>query len=357
MTTRPIRLLIVEDSAASRELLQHIFGKDEGIEVAGVARDGEEAVALAAELGPDVITMDIHLPKLNGFETTRRIMESNPAPIIIVSASADPGDVRKAFQVMDAGAVAVLETPRGLGDPRHDAMAAKLVRTVKLMSEVRVVKRTRRSLPPTNEPVAVATPVQTNRQIDLIAIGASTGGPPALHTILSGLKTTDRPPILIVQHIAGGFVQGLVDWLAQSTGLSVVLASDGVRPLPGHVYIAPDELHMIVEKSGLIALSDHPPDNGLRPAVSRLFESVAEVFGPAAVGVLLTGMGVDGAAGLKQMRDRGAVTFAQDRESSVVFGMPGEAVKIGAAEHVLSPVRIAATLDTLLNKNKQADRK
>lgn len=352
MNERKIRVLIVEDSAVSRQVLQHVMGRDPQLEVVGVACNGEEALLKVAELSPDVITMDIHLPKLNGFETTRRIMETKPVPIIIVSASADPADVRKAFRVMDAGAVAVLETPRGPGHPRHEMMAARLVRTIKLMSEVRVVKRSHRA----TQRLMVAPPAvqPPGAHIDLIAMGASTGGPPVLQTILGGLSKNQNVPILIVQHIAAGFAQGLVEWLAASTKRPVELAVHDLRPRPGHVYIAPDNHHLVVTKAGRLALTTDPPDNGLRPAVSHLFRSVAECFGPRAIGVLLTGMGRDGAEELKLMRARGAVTFAQDQESAVVFGMCGEAVKIDAARYVLPPLRIAQTIDMLLNKNSQA---
>ena len=346
-----MRVMIVEDSAVARELLRHVLESDPEIEVVGVACDGEEALVKAAQMQPHVITMDIHMPELNGYDTTRRIMETQPVPIIIVSASADPNDVRKAFRVMDAGAVAMVETPRGLAHPEHRRMASKLVRTVKLMSEIKVIKRWRRPAPA--ESAAVPESIKAlaaKRKIELVVIGASTGGPPVLHTILGSLEKNLNVPILIVQHIAAGFVQGLVEWLAQSSGVPIHLATHGVRPQPGNVYIAPDGAHMVVEKSGRIALTDDAPDEGLRPAVSHLFRSVAETFGDRAAGILLTGMGRDGAAELKLMRDRGAVTIAQNRESSVVFGMPGEAVKLEAAAYVLPPAGIAAVLDMLLHK-------
>src|SRR5581483_2359470 len=316
MTQRKIRVLIVEDSAVSRELLTHILQSDPEIEVAGMARDGEEAIAETLRLKPDVITMDIHMPKLNGFDTTRRIMEMQPVPIIIVSSSADPNDVQKAFRVMDAGAVAILETPRGTAHPEHNWMAAKLVRTVKLMSEIKVVKRWRRTPPRATKPPQSVQLLSATRSFELVAIGASTGGPAVLHSILGSIQKFPPVPILIVQHIASGFVQGFADWLAHSTGLPVHLANHGDKPQAGHVYVAPDGHHMVMDNTGRIALRADPPENGLRPAVSPFFNSVAQVFGDRAIGILLTGMGRDGADGLKAMRDRGAVTIAQDQQSS-----------------------------------------
>jgi len=367
---KKIRVFMVEDSAVARAMLVHVLRSDPELEVVGCAADGEEAMqklgALDEAQWPHVITMDIHMPKMDGFETTRRIMETHPVPIVVVSASARPDDTEQAFRVMDAGAVSILEKPPGIGHRDHAETCAKLIRTVKLMSEIRVVKRWRRpraekissapgattefngALNSEVSSLAAIKPAAASR-IELVAIGASTGGPPVLGTILGAMRKNFRVPILIVQHIAPGFVGGLVEWLAHTTGQQVHLAEHGMRPASGHVYVAPDDKHLTVENSGRIFLSDAPTENGLRPAVSVLFRSVAKNFGSHAAGVLLTGMGRDGADELKTMRERGAITFAQDRESSIIFGMPGEAVKLGAATHVLPPLAIAAALDTLLN--------
>ena len=271
----------------------------------------------------------------------------------MVTASADPADVEKAFRVMEAGAVAILEKPHGPGNPRHLAMASKLVQTVRAMSEVRVIKRwARRAASAASKPLEPAIAASdTLTKIELVAIGASTGGPLVLQTILAGFSRDFPVPILIVQHIAAGFVGGFVEWLARTVSLPVHIAANGARMLAGHVYIAPDGQHMGVEQNGRVSLVTAPAENGLRPAVSWLFRSVAENFGPRAAGILLTGMGADGAAELRLMRDRGALTIAQDRESCVVFGMPGEAVKLDAAVHVLPPQRIVATLDAIVRSS------
>ena len=342
-----IRVLIVEDSVVVRELLVRILESDPAICVAGCARDGAEAVAKLAETKPDVVTMDIHMPRMDGIEATRKIMETHPVPIIIVSASCDPNDVTQSFRALEAGAVALIEKPPGVGAPGHGDAARKLIETVKAMAEVRVVKRW------TRERMA-ARPAPARRveavDIELVAIGASTGGPPALHTILAALPKPFPVPIVIVQHIAGGFVQGLADWLSQTTGATVRLASDGEQARPGHVYLASDGCHLRFAKRGRISCADDEPENGLRPAVSCLFRSIAEVYGKRAVGVLLTGMGRDGAAELKRMRDCGAVTIAQDKASAVVNGMPGAAVELDAAAHVCAPAEIAALLRELTLK-------
>ncbi|MFH1569292.1 MAG: chemotaxis-specific protein-glutamate methyltransferase CheB [Gemmatimonadota bacterium] len=348
-----IEVLVVEDSAVVREFLTHILDSDPGIHVVGTAQDGEEAVKAVAQTKPDVITMDINMPKLDGFEATRRIMETCPTPIVIVSGSWDTGEVATAFRAVEAGALAVLARPLGLGHPDHAKTAGELVQTVKLMSEVKVVRRwphLRR------EPVVLPAPpgMQVRRaaaDVRLVAIGASTGGPQVLQTILSDLPKSYPVPVLIVQHIAAGFVQGLVEWLAQTSGFPVHVAIHGERLLPGHAYVAPDGLHLGVDgNGGGIALSTGEPENGLRPAVSHLFRSVSRAYGPHAVGVLLTGMGKDGAQELKEMREAGALTLAQDKHSSVVFGMPGEAVALEAAVHVLAPEAIGRVLASLADR-------
>ena len=353
-----IKVLVVEDSAVVREFLVHVLGSDPGIRIVGTACDGEDALQAVAHLQPDVITMDIHMPKLDGLETTRRIMETHPAPIVIVSGSTDPHEVATTFRAMEVGALAVLRRPAGIGHPDHEATAKELVLTVKLMSEVRVVRRWPRVLPgtsvrPPSEPLVAQAP----GEVRVIAIGASTGGPPVVQTILRGLPTDFPAPVLIVQHMAVGFTAGFVEWLAQSSGLPVHIAAHGESMLPGHVYVAPDQFQMRVERGGTIVLSKDEPENGLRPSVSYLFRSLAEVYGGQAVAGLLTGMGRDGAEELKLLRDKGAVTFAQDKESSVVHGMPGEAIKLDAATLVLPPEKIAATLTSLANRKNQGDRR
>ena len=342
-----IKVLVVEDSVVVRELLVRILESDPAIQVVGFASDGAQAITALAELKPDVVTMDIHMPRMDGYEATRRIMEKSPVPIVIVSASCDPTDVKESFRALEAGAVALLEKPPGPGAPGYESAARKLIETVKAMSEVRVIKRWSR------ERMAAAPAPRAHiarGEIEVVAIGASTGGPPALNTILTALPKPFPAPIVIVQHIAGGFVKGLADWLAQCAGIPVHLAREGEILLPGNVYLAPDDCHMRFTKRGRISCAADEPENGLRPAVSCLFRSVAEVFGKRAVGVLLTGMGRDGADELKLMRDRGAVTIAQDKASSVVHGMPGAAVELDAAMHICAPAEIAALLHELTKK-------
>ena len=344
------KVLIVEDSAVVRDFLVHTLSADPAIEVVGTAGDGEEAIDAVKGLKPDVITMDIRMPKINGIQATRKIMETYPTPIVIVSGSLDGV---MSFRAMEAGALAVLQKPLGLGHPEHEATARQLVQTLKLMSEVKVVRRWARlqeAIIPAAQLQADAKAVQTSAEIKVIAIGASTGGPIVLRTILAALPDDFPLPVLIVQHIAAGFIQGFAEWLAESTGFPVHIAAHSEHLKPGHACVAPDGFHMGVETGGRIALSRAAPDKGLRPSVSYLFRSVAKVYGPSAVGVLLTGMGKDGAEELKLMREKGAVTIVQDEASSIVHGMPGEAINLDAAAHILAPEKIAAALANLASK-------
>jgi two-component system chemotaxis response regulator CheB len=350
-----ITVLIVEDSPVARDFLQHILSADPDIQVIGTAHDGEAAIDAVQRRKPDVITMDIYMPKMNGLEATRKIMQTHPTPIVIVSSSVHPDEVATTFRAIEAGALAVMPRPHGIGHPEHEAAAQELVQTVKLMSEVKVVRRWPRlrseasgpSPPKGNIPRA---PID----IQIVAIGASTGGPLALRTILSGLPNDFPVPVLIVQHMACGFVQGFSEWLAQSSGFPVHVAADGEYLLPGHAYVAPDSFHMKVGMGHRVALSQEAPENGLRPSVSHLLQSVAHVYGHHAVGVLLTGMGKDGAEALKVLKDTGAITMAQDKDSAVVHGMPGEAIKLDAATYVLPPDKMAAMLTSLVQKKGTA---
>ncbi len=347
--TKLIKVLVVEDSPVVREFLVYLLGRDPDIRVVGTANNGEEALEAVKRYRPDVITMDIHMPKMDGLEATRRIMETEPVPIVIVSGSVDSHENTKTFRAMEAGALAVLRRPAGIGHPDYENNARELIQTVKLMSEVKVVRRWQKTRREPALPSATKPLVEKVAKVKVIALGASTGGPPVLQTILAKLPRDFPLPILIVQHMASGFTASFVEWLAQSSGLPVHVATHGEPMLPGHVYVAPDECQMKVVHGGKIVLTQDVPENGLRPSVSYLFRSLATVYGSDVVAGLLTGMGRDGAEELKRLRDKGAITIAQDNESSVVHGMPGEAIKLDAATYILAPDKISAVLVSLAN--------
>lgn len=345
---RPIRLMVVEDSPSVREFLLYLFASDQEIQVIATANNGEEALKAVKLHSPDVITMDLHMPKMDGYAATRAIMESYPTPIVIVTGSASAKEMPTTLSALQAGALAVMKRPEGIGHPNHAATARELIQTVKLMSEIRVVKRWARTavVPSVTPPSQESPPGQTSadHRARVVAIGSSTGGPLVLQRILAGLPRDFPLPIIIVQHIAQGFTEGFVQWLGEASGFQTAMASNGTTMAPGHAYIVPNGYQAHVDGYDHIELKKESSENGHCPSVSYLFRSVAEAYGSHAIGILLTGMGKDGAAELGLMRATGALTIAQDKDSSVVHGMPGAAIALGAATHVLAPDGIVQTL-------------
>jgi two-component system chemotaxis response regulator CheB len=344
-----IKVLVVDDSPVVRDLLKHILTLENEMVVIGEAKDGQEAVEFVERNKPDVITMDINMPRLNGFDATRQIMQKNPVPIVIVTASWDPSDLNKAWQAMEAGAVAAVEKPRYSTEENYRNNSKNIVDTVRLMSQVKVVRRWPKRKVAVTEVSADRTESRLSApRYEIVAIGASTGGPPVIKELLETLPENFSAPIAIVQHIARNFTAGLVEWLDRSTALKVRVAKNRESLEAGTVYVAPDGFQMKVDLSSHIILTDDPPENGLKPSVSYLFRSVADIFGKKAVGILLTGMGKDGANELRTLKDKGAITIAQDKETSVIHGMPGEAIKIGGATHIAAPDRIVGLLMRLI---------
>jgi len=333
-----IRVLVAEDSPTARELLVSLLRSDPELEVVGEAHNGEEAVAAVQRLHPDVVTMDVRMPILDGFEATRRIMTECPTPIVIVSASIDMRDVENSMRALRAGALAILPKPVGPRSPEFEREAQEFLSTVRSMSQVKVVRRwpERAARPPTE-----ARRAEVPR---ILAIAASTGGPPAIQTVLAGLPAAFPAPIVLVQHIAAGFVRGFAAWLDGSCPFQVSLGAEGMPLRAGAVHVAPDDCQMGLAAGEVLRLSSSPAVDGFRPSASYLFASVARAFGPAAVCVILTGMGKDGVAGLRAVRERGATILAQDEETCVVYGMPKAVVEAGLADEILPLHAIAPRL-------------
>lgn len=345
-----VRTLIVDDSLVVREYLKFILNSDTDIEIVGVAGDGWEGVEMAKKLRPDVITMDIQMPKLDGLRATRLIMESVPTPIVIVSANWEPGEIDLTFKALEMGAVTIIEKPRGLKHPDHKKMATNLIRTVKMMKGVTVERRnTQPSF--ANGRHATRKEVSASR-LNYVAIGSSTGGPLVLREILSNLPVDFPVPIFIVQHIAKGFTKGMIDWINDVTKLQLKFGENNEYPQAGTVYIAPDDYHMGISRGGRIVLSDDEKIKSLRPAVAYLFGSLAKNFADQTVAVLLTGMGADGATEMKALKDGGAITIAQSEASSTIFGMPKAAIEKGGATFVLDTADIPRKIIQILKSRK-----
>jgi len=340
-----IKVLVVDDSPTIRQVLVSMLQDEPGFQVVGQAQDGIEAVQLAARLRPDVITMDIRMPRMDGLQATRQIMGSTPTPIVVVAASIYDEDLNIAFNAVAAGALTVVEKPKGITPADFEAVRSQLVTTIRLMADVPVVT----IWPDRQRPAPVRTP---EAEFELIAIAASTGGPGVLRQILSALPGDLSVPVVITQHITQGFVQGFANWLDGATELEVAVAQHQEQIAPGRALIAPDDVHMTVTADGTTMLDRSPPIKGLRPSATLLFESVARSYGHTAVGVVLTGMGEDGATGLEELHRAGGLVIAQDQESCVVFGMPKAAIDLGVVDHVLLPDEISAMLVQIDQRNR-----
>ncbi len=352
-----IRVLIAEDSPTLRYLIRSVLESDPDLEVVGAASNGEEAWALLRELQPDIMTTDIRMPKLDGYGLIRKAMAEAPLPIVVLTSTASDAELGVTFHAVEAGALMVTGKPRGL--PGADPQADKLIRQVKAMARVKVVRR-RRQLRKTERATAPRRPAAHRpgpRRVRVIGMGASTGGPPAIQLILKRLPADLPVPIVVVQHISAGFMTGMARWLNDTTPPRVCIAEDGAALRAGTVYLAPDAHHTRVAADGLIRLSDCAPVGGHRPSATVLFESLARAYGPSAVGVLLTGMGSDGASGMKDLHDAGAMTLAQNEETCVVFGMPKQAITLGGVDEVLAVDRIPGRLVELATADAESYRR
>ncbi|MEW5728100.1 MAG: chemotaxis-specific protein-glutamate methyltransferase CheB [Pseudomonadota bacterium] len=340
-----IRVLIVEDSLVVRELLKHIVGSDPRFEVVGAVDSAEEGLRLLDVLQPDVISLDIRLPGMNGLDATLQIMARRPTPIVVVAANVDDDELNIAMNALRAGALAVVEKPVGVTNAAFEAMAARLCTQLAIMSQVKVVpQRIDRGLRfGTAEP-----PVQRRAGASYTTVGivSSTGGPQALTQLLGALGPGFPLPILLVQHITTSFLEGFVSWLAGVTPFAVRIAAADEVPEPGRVYLPPADRHLAL-RGGRLTILDTAPVCSQKPSGSVLLSSLAKDAGRRGIGVVLTGMGADGADGLLEMYRAGAQTIVQDEATSVVYGMPAAAAKLGAAREILPLGDIATRLRAL----------
>jgi two-component system chemotaxis response regulator CheB len=347
-----IRVVVAEDSLTVRKRLVDVLSEDPGIEVIGEAADGKRAIELCTTLRPDVMTVDMNMPGMSGLAVTEYVMAYCPTPILIVSASTNRGEMYKTFEALAAGAVDVLDKP--LGNEEANAWERKLLSTIKLVARIRVITHPKGRLSlwagrpesPLDAPAVPAAVAGSAGRYELVALGASTGGPSALVDILRGLPRDYPLPILLVLHIGAPFGVGFAEWLDGQSPIRVMEAKDG-EPLPrpgeARVVMAPPDQHLVV-RHGRLRLTADPERHSCRPSVDVLFESIAAELGRRVAACLLTGMGRDGASGLLAIRQAGGRTIAQDEATSVVFGMPREAIVLGAADSILPLDAIAPAL-------------
>jgi two-component system, chemotaxis family, protein-glutamate methylesterase/glutaminase len=341
---KSIRVLIVDDSALVRKILSEILGEADGIEVVGTAQDPYVARERIKELNPDVLTLDVEMPRMDGLTFLRNLMRLRPMPVVMVSSLTARG-AEVTLQALELGAVDFVRKPeRDLVHGLHE-YANELVDKIRMASVARV--RTLATPAPSVATIIPQRSLQSFRTTDrILAIGASTGGTEAIKEVLLRLPP-DSPGVVIAQHIPPGFSAAFAERMNRQTGLVVKEAADGDRVMSGHAYIAPGDRHLLLVRDGAryaCRLTQDELVNRHRPSVDVLFRSVAQAAGVNASAALLTGMGADGAQGLKELRDMGVHTIAQDEATSVVWGMPGEAVKRGAAVEVLPLQDVAAAL-------------
>jgi two-component system, chemotaxis family, protein-glutamate methylesterase/glutaminase len=339
-----IRILVVDDSPSTRQTIVELINKAEDMQVVGEGATGLDAVRLNYSLQPHVIAMDCHMPLMDGLQATRVIMQENPTRVVILQEPTQVYDAEWSAQITAVGAL------DSCTKPVDEAGGELLLKTLRAMSQVGVVRLTRRA---GDVPEEILNLPGMIRRPEIVLIVSSTGGPPALETILSMLPPDFPLPIAVVQHISDEFVDSMTNWLNDVTPFVIKMAEAGERPQPGHIYIAPIGVHLRIAFNGRFSLEQDTENYRHIPSGDVLLESAAQVYGPSAIGIVLTGMGIDGAAGLTKLRENGGHTIVQDEATSVVFGMPKAAIEMGGSEYIMPLDSIAPLLNRLARKEPQ----
>ena len=342
-----INVIIVDDSKVCTTLLNAILESEPSINVLACASDGMEALALTKALKPDLVIMDIFMPKMDGVKATQAIMEQCPTPILIISSSPNNAESDYVFEAIEAGALAFIEKPRGVLTDGFGEVERLIIYSIKALADVHVIRRriqTDRIPPP-----APKVEVKNTLGAKILALGSSLGGPETLRYIISALPATFPMPIIVTQHITKGFLPGMIKWLQRTSKVTLQIVSHYQKLYPGNVYFAADDHHLIIKKNVTpIALLDNRNlVEGFRPAINAMFSSLASSYPNESIGGLLTGMGKDGAEGLLKMKETGCITFAQSKATSIVYGMPGSAVSMNAALYSIDLEKIPEFLTTI----------
>jgi len=336
-----IRVLVVDDSALARDLIKAILSTDRDIRVIGEAVNGLDAIETSARLKPDIVTMDIEMPVMDGLRAIEEIMASNAVPILVVTTR---GDAHMAYAAITKGALDLVEKP----DVNVEG-AAEFISKIKLLSKIKVITHMKgKQRPGVKQPeLPIFNPTCGNGD-ELVAIASSSGGPEALSIVLSGLPEKLPCPVVIAQHMSDGFITGMVEWLRKTTLLNVKVGADGDALEAGTVYVSPSEKHMQIRRGRRISLTDRRAKDIYRPSCDKLLASAADVYGSRTIGIILTGMGSDGVLGIKSIKEAGGATIAQDQKTSVVFGMPRAAIEGGYVDSILPIEEISAGIVVLL---------
>ncbi|EAZ88528.1 chemotaxis-specific protein-glutamate methyltransferase CheB [Crocosphaera chwakensis] len=358
MTKPPIKVLLVDDSPVALKILQRLIDSSSDVQVIATASNGQEALELIPKVNPNVICTDFHMKGMDGLALTQKVMTKYPIPILIISNSVQEDDPGNIFKLLQAGAIDVFPKPITGQDSDYERIKNLLITKIKVLSGVSVFTKsfsqasqpqlkTLKSVP--NSSLNSINPTVDNHRspIKVVTIGASTGGPKALHQIIAPLPKNFPVPIICTQHISPGFLEGLVSWLESESQLKIKIAQAGEYPVPGTVYFAPDNYHLGLNSQGQFGHLNSAPVDGHRPSVTAMFESVAKFYRQGTVGVLLTGMGRDGARGMNAIAQAGGINIAQDEKSCTVFGMPKEAIALGVVNYVLPLQEIAPFLNKL----------
>jgi two-component system chemotaxis response regulator CheB len=328
MTTT--RVLLVDDSPIALRILMKILAREKDIEVVGSASDGRQALKMIASLNPAVVCTDFHMPGMDGLALVQNIMEFHPRPILVVSVSVQPGSTN-VFKLLDAGALDIVTKPRLEQESIYGGIASELASKIRILAGVHVFRKKHTAA------TQLLSQIDSNtKQYRVLVIGASTGGPQALQTILSQLPASFPLPIICIQHISDGFLHNLVSWLGENCALKCQVAQAGMPPLPGNIYFPQEKMQLEFDTQGRFLIAHNTTNKGHCPSVSTTMKAAAEQFGENMISVLLTGMGDDGADGMQAVSQAGGMTIAQNEASCVVFGMPKQAIELGAAKRVLA---------------------